>query len=354
VEESRGRRLLIRADATEDMGTGHLMRCLALAQAWQDRGGTAAFITACESEQLRARLVREGFLVIPIERPHPDPADWQITSGTLEEHPGAWVVLDGYHFDSPYQRQIKDSGHPLLAIDDMAHLRQYFADVILNQNLHASDLRYVCPSHTRVFLGVQYAVLRREFLEWRTWKRKMPRVARRLLVTIGGGDPDNVTLKVMHALNEVSAALEAVVVVGPANPHYDALESAVRDSRQAISLVLNSSDMPKLMAWADIAVSAAGSTCWELAFMGLPALLLSVAENQQRTARALAAERAAIVLGTDSALTVREIVCQLEMLVNSPRERMVLCRHARRLGVGAKAASILRTLYPSPVAEVRE
>ena len=138
--KSKRRSLLIRTDANSHIGTGHLMRCLALAQAWQSQGGEAVFVTECNSEGLLRRLSEEGFQVISIERPHPDPADWWLTSKVLAVYPGAWVVLDGYHFDSSYQLHIKEAEHPLLVIDDKAHLDHYYADVVLNQNIHAGQM----------------------------------------------------------------------------------------------------------------------------------------------------------------------------------------------------------------------
>ena len=292
------RYLLIRADANAHKGTGHLMRCLALAQGWQARGGQATFITACESDGLRQRLSDEGFQVITLERPYPDPADWEITSQALSAHPGAWVALDGYHFDPAYQRQIREAGHPLLVVDDMAHLDHYYADVVLNQNIHAEQLDYSCEPRTRLLLGTRYALLRSEFLAWRGWQREIPEVARKVLVTLGGGDPDNQTLKVIRALRQVDVdGLEAVIVVGASNPHYQELESAIRNSQSAIRLVQNVTNMPELMAWADMAVSTAGSTCWEMAFMKLPAILIVAADNQSVTAQILHDQNIFINLG---------------------------------------------------------
>ncbi|HIE10725.1 MAG TPA: UDP-2,4-diacetamido-2,4,6-trideoxy-beta-L-altropyranose hydrolase, partial [Kiritimatiellae bacterium] len=109
------------------------MRCLALAQAWKAHGGKAVFVTACESDALRQCILDEGFQVVLLERPYPESGDWKQTSQILRRHPGTWVVLDGYHFDSGYHRRIKEAGHPLLVIDDMAHLDHYCADIVLNQ-----------------------------------------------------------------------------------------------------------------------------------------------------------------------------------------------------------------------------
>jgi len=191
-------------------------------------------------------------------------------------------VLDGYHFDGVYQRQVKEAGNRLLVIDDMAHLKHYYADIVLNQNLHAEQLRYACELDTCLLLGTRYVLLRREFLAWKERQREIPEVARRVLVTLGGGDPENNTLKVIQALREVGIpGLEATVVIGASNPHASVLEQAAKQSCIPIRMVRDTKNMPEIMAWADVAVSGGGSTAWELLFMGVPSLLLVVAENQR-------------------------------------------------------------------------
>lgn len=283
------RTLIIRADANTRIGTGHLMRCLALAQAWQDHGGKAVFITACNSPALKQRLRNEGFDVVELQCAHPDPADLKTTMSVLAAHPEAWLVLDGYHFDPTYQRLVKEAGHQLLVIDDMAHLDRYYADIVLNQNIHAHNLHYYfCEPYTRLLLGTKYVLLRREFWPWRNYKREVPEVAKKVLVTMGGSDPDNVTLKVIKALAQIDIPdLEAVVVVGPSNPHRETLHRAAESSPLPISLVENAANMPELMAWADIAISAGGTTVWELLFLGVPTLTLPIANNQREITRVL-------------------------------------------------------------------
>ena len=113
------------------------------------------------------------------------------------------VFLDGYHFNPEYQYAIKQAGHRLLVVDDTAHLDYYYADIILNQNFKAKDLKYPCSSKTRLLLGDRYVLLRSEFLAWRTWKRQIPDKARTVLVTFGGSDPHNMTLQIMNALKKV-------------------------------------------------------------------------------------------------------------------------------------------------------
>jgi len=223
--------LVIRADANTRIGTGHLMRCLALAQGWKDSGGQVIFITACSNEPLLQRLYDEGFVVHRLEHPYPDPQDWEMTKQLLSEHLGAWLVLDGYHFDSEYQWLVKEAGYRFLVIDDMAHLPHYYADIVVNQNLHAEQLHYPCEPYTQLLLGTQYVLLRREFLKGQGWKREIPEVARKVLVTLGGSDPDNVTLKVIRAINKLKIkGLEIKVVIGPSNPHMASLKEAIHHS----------------------------------------------------------------------------------------------------------------------------
>ncbi len=324
--------LVIRTDAGLHIGSGHLMRCLALAQAWKDSGGEVVFATACSNDNLLGRLYDEGFTVHKVENPYPHPQDWQTTREILEEYKGAWLVIDGYHFDSSYQRLVKESGHPLLAIDDYGHAGHYYADIVLNQNLHAESLTYSCEPYTKLLLGTKYVLLRREFLKWRGWKRKTPEVARKVLVTMGGSDPENVTLKVINAINMVDfGPLEVAVVVGPTNPHYEALERATRTSRHSIVLMRNVPDMPELMSWADVAIAAGGTTCWELAFMGLPTVLIVMAENQRLVAERMAEEGGAINLGWHRDLSSDETAKVMRDLLTDGRRRLKMSCKAQEL-----------------------
>ena len=286
--------LYIRADANGKIGTGHIMRCIALAQAWQDQGGEVTFISRCEIEALRQRIIDEGFDFISIGQSHPDPSDLGHTLEILEQLKTqnsklkTWVVLDGYHFTTEYQQAIHAAGVCLLVIDDMNHLPYYHADILLNQNINAPDLNYHCDEDTTLLLGTRYVLLRREFLKYRDFERQIPDQAKNILVTLGGADPDNVTLKVIEALKLLNEPdITVRIIIGPANPQQESLRNALAAVQFEAELLINPPNMPELMAWADMAVSAGGSTCWELAFMGLPSCLIIIAENQIQVAQYL-------------------------------------------------------------------
>jgi UDP-2,4-diacetamido-2,4,6-trideoxy-beta-L-altropyranose hydrolase len=340
-----GKSLFIRADANTHMGTGHLMRCLALAQGWKARGGRAMFITACESDSLRHRLSDEGFQVIMLERSYPEPADWETTSQALAAHPGAWVVLDGYHFDPAYQCQIKEAGHRLLVIDDMAHLNHYYADVVLNQNINAERLRYSCEPYTRLLLGTRYVLLRAEFLAWQGWRREIPKVAHKVLVTLGGGDPNNVTLKVIQALQQLDVpGLKVRVIVGPANPHLQTLQQAVDFSRCSMQLLTAVTNVPELMAWADIAISAGGSTCWEIAFMGLPSYTIVLAENQVGVAEMLHKQGVSVNMGWFSSIDQTKMAQVVSDLIQDKQRRSYMSDQGRSIVPGLGTRYVVSTI----------
>lgn len=346
--------LIIRADASIQMGTGHLMRCLALGQAWQDRGGKVIFITACKSNTLQRRLLDEGFQVISLEGSYPDPCDWEYTSQILAEHPGAWVALDGYHFDSTYQHGIKQANHPLLVIDDMAHLDHYYADIVLNQNLYSENLQYSCEPYTHLLLGTKYVLLRREFRRWQGWQRSVPEMAHKVLVTLGGSDPENVTLKVIRSLQHLDIdGIEVVAVVGGNNPHQTDLQSVAQYSHIPVHIEHNVSDMASIMAWADIAISAGGSTVWELAFMELPSLVLAIADNQRLVVAEIDKAGVAVNLGWHSDASAVTIAQRTRQIMRDAEARSEMVLRGRRLIDGAGSKRVISKMIGLPILHVR-
>jgi len=325
--------LLIRTDASVQIGTGHLMRCLALSQAWQDAGGKVVFLMATKAPALEACLQSEGMKIVHLSVQPGSIDDAIQTSCYAHQVEADWIVVDGYHFGTNYQRIIKNQKCRLLLIDDLGNFEYYYADLILNQNIYAHEELYGNREpYTQLLLGTRYALLRREFLKWRGWKREIPEVARKVLVTMGGSDPDNVTLKVIQALQQVDMdGLEAIVVVGGSNPHYEELQSAVQDLRFPIRLESNVTNMPELMAWADVAISGGGSTSWELAFMGVPALVTILASNQYPIAESLNAIGCAVNLGWYEDVSPTETAQALTQLLRAPGTRAEMSKHGRQL-----------------------
>jgi UDP-2,4-diacetamido-2,4,6-trideoxy-beta-L-altropyranose hydrolase len=332
--------LMLRADASVAMGTGHLMRCLALAQAWQEEGGECIFALAESTAGTEERIRKEKFEVVTLVAPPGSPQDAaRLVELAVARHAG-WVVLDGYNFKVEYQRRLKSAGVKLLVVDDTGHAGAYAADLVLDQNIHATKDFYARhESYTQLLLGPRYALLRREFKPWRSWKREVAAVARKLLVTVGGSDPDNITLRVIRALRLLAVHnLEASVVVGGSNPHGHDLEREVPGGDGALRLLRDVPDMPQLMANADVAISAAGITTWEMCFLGLPAVLVDVAENQTPGVRELDRQGIAIHAGSSREVTPESIAARLKPLLASPEVRAAMSERGRNLvdGLGAE------------------
>jgi UDP-2,4-diacetamido-2,4,6-trideoxy-beta-L-altropyranose hydrolase len=338
--------LLIRADASAAIGAGHVMRCLALAQAWQDAGGRAVFVRAGDASPIDRRLAAEGIEVERLAGAPGSAADARETEAVARRLGARWVVVDGYHLGDEYERALKEEGLHLLAVDDCGHAGHGWADLVLNQNIHARAGLYPDRGRSpRLLLGPRYALLRREFRAWRNCERAVPERAGRLLVTLGGSDPDNATLRVLRAVQEVNLdGMETEVLAGAANPHREALERAAGASRGSVRLTYDAQDMPARMAAADVAVAAGGSTSWELAYMGLPSLVLVLAENQRENAAGLAAAGIAVNLGEAERLEGPRLAEELRGLAMSRARRQEASRRGRRLVDGQGAVYVVRAM----------
>jgi UDP-2,4-diacetamido-2,4,6-trideoxy-beta-L-altropyranose hydrolase len=335
-----GNSLLIRADASARVGTGHVMRCLALAQEAQTAGDKVVFVQAEATPAIDQRLRGEGFETISLTAEPGSPDDASKTIRLARDRGSTWIIADGYDFDGSYQDRIKEAALKLLLLDDYGHADHYSADYILNQNLFADPTRYGNRKpYTCLLFGTQYVMLRREFEKWQNWTREVPNVGQKVLVTLGGSDSNNVTSQVIDALKQLRpGALECVVVVGGSNPHVEKLRVQCQETRQQIRLVINPTDMPELMAWADIAIAAGGTTAWELAFMGLPSLILVLADNQRPIADALGMQS----LARKANLT-RVASDALKMLEDADG-RKAMSSEARKLVDGKGARRVLTTV----------
>jgi UDP-2,4-diacetamido-2,4,6-trideoxy-beta-L-altropyranose hydrolase len=315
-----------------------------------------SFISRCESTAIRERIESEGMEFVPVEASHPDPRDLDFTLGWLARHEtadrfreDAWVVVDGYAFDAAYHLALRGRGSRVMVIDDIAHLPRYEAAVVLNQNIGADELDYDFHPTTRPLLGPRYALLRTEFMRWRDWQRTTREVTGRVLVTLGGSDPDNGTLLAMESLLRLAhRGFETVVVAGPSNPHLAELERAAVGA-PAMRILTAVNDMAELMAEADLAVSGGGGTCWEMAFMGLPTVILILAPNQQRIAEGLGSMGVSITLGPVSEVSAPLLAEAVDELSLDVHRREMMTRAGRSLVDGYGASRVVAALRLAPM-----
>ena len=336
--------IVIRADASPEIGIGHIMRCIALAQAWRRSGGEALFVAAEYTPSVQQRMERERFSITSIACPRGSLEDAQNTIRIASAAGGKWVVADGYCFNSEWQAMVRNAGLKLLLVDDYGSLAGYEADLLLNQNASASIQLYAGRSAVpHMLLGAGYSLLRQEFLTCPSGDRAIPTRATKLLVTLGGSDPDNVTAKVLDAV-AMLPEMETTVVVGGSNRHLALLKAATERAGSSVHLKVDAPDMPELMRRADIAFSASGSTVWELAYMGVPAVLAVLAENQAAIAAEMDRRNVAINIGAHAMLSADRIAEAIRSLALDPDRRREMSANGHRLVDGHGASRVAAAL----------
>lgn len=339
--------LLIRADANAVTGTGHVGRCLALAQAWQAAGGASTFVMADPAPLIVSRLAVEDMAFAEAEQSPGSESDACATVELARATQATAIVLDGYQFDAAFQAALGEAGL-LVVIDDEGGSGHYSADIVVNQNLHAGEHLY--PSRkpsTRLLLGVDYALLRQEFLAWAGRARPARHHSKRVLVTLGGSDPGNVTARIVDGVLQAGFDPSVRVIAGPANPHQAELGAAVECYRTGgtdVVLLQAVDDMATEMAWADVAVSAAGSTCWELASMGIPGLVVSLAPNQRPIAAGLAQLGIVEDLGPEERVVATDVSRALSAIMADPGRRAQMAAQGRSLVDGRGAERVVAAI----------
>ncbi len=180
---------------------------------------------------------------------------------------------------------------------------------------------------------------------WRSGRgERLLRAARRLLVTMGGSDPENVASKVVRALSRLEGGFEATVVAGGGNPHYESLQELVKRLPSKAQVEKSPANMAPIMRWADIAISAAGGTCWELAFLGVPMILITVSRDQEENVSAISKTGAALSLGWHANLSEDDILGAIRKVMNDPQEREAMSKRGRALVDGKGAARVVEFL----------
>lgn len=339
--------VLVRADASPLMGTGHAMRCIALAQELVARGDGVALAASSLTEGVRARLDAEAIEVREIGAEPGSPGDLEATLTVAAEAGAEWLVVDGYAFDAAYYRAAREHGLRVLAVDDYVHAERYDVDLLLNQNVYAAPEMYRARvADARLLLGPAYALLRSEFRAEADRPRLIPRRARRLLVTLGGTQAAAALEGSLEAIARVPASDLEVRVVVPALATIDVRGAA--DPR--VRLLESPQDMPAELAWADVAIGAGGTTALEFAFMGLPVLLFVLADNQRRVVEALVDWGVGIAAGEPSAVSPENLEDALRALLDDQDARVKMARRGRRLVDGEGARRVVDALRGDAVA----
>jgi len=326
---SEGPRIVFRCDASVEIGSGHVMRCLTLADEIARQGGTTTFLCRDLPGHMMATVVARGHAVHALPAPAipagpadpvsqspsqvgttPAHAGWlgvsvredmEQSRAFLDRHGPDRVIVDHYALDAVWQAGAVPSGVPIMVIDDLAD-RRHLCDLLLDQNLgrRAADYDGLVPAHAQRLTGPGFALLRPEFAARRpaSLARRRPPALNHVLVAMGGMDRDDTTSRVLDCLAEaLPKECRVSIVMGQGAPALDKVRARAARMPQPATVLVGVADMATLMADADLAIGGAGGTAWERCCLGLPALLLILAENQRPGAEALDRAGAAVLLG---------------------------------------------------------
>ncbi len=289
--------IAFRADGGESIGMGHIMRCIGLAQEFNKRGYRPFFVSASHSDKVADRLAYEGFDYVCSDSEIASTEDLEFLVRKCQEHACNSVVVDGYGFGSDWLGRLRNAGFSSLLWTDYVQAERLPVDVILDQTPVDNETNYknAALGTTKVLNGLKYVVLRDEFLKCSSIRRKRKK-AKKLLITFGGSDNAGGTVKVLEALQSRSYGVALDIVIGPANPYGDRiakLAGELEDSEVHVA----TNKMAEIIANADLAVSAAGTSLWEFAYSGLPTIAISIADNQLPLAESLDTLGCSVYLG---------------------------------------------------------
>lgn len=364
-------KVIFRADASLLIGSGHVMRCLTLADALAARGARCLFICRAHEGNLIEYIRQKGYHVheLPLLAPQHTQSvkacavdvdvdassslvgndlahshwlgatqaqDAQVCAPILAEYQPDWLIVDHYALDARWERALAHQCLRLMVIDDLVD-RTHACDLLLDQTFgrDAADYSSLVTAQCQLLCGSSYALLRPEFASLRPYslqRRDQPQL-RSLLITMGGVDKDNVTSKILLALSTASLPHDCriTVVMGATAPWLAQVQQLAQDMPLPTQVLVGVSDMAQLMADSDLAIGAAGATTWERCCVGLPTIMLVLASNQQQVAQAL--ERG------DAALVIRHTQ---DMSSYLPRLLIELFEHPETLKqIGQNAAKIV-------------
>lgn len=336
---------LIRADASNQIGSGHIMRCLTLAQELVEKGAEVHFVCWAFPGNLIGLLQVKGITVHAIQ--YSSDFDQELAGTGLHDHlkwqknrqakdatatrniiqnilkiSGQkkidWLIVDHYSIDAKWEKTLRPLVRKIMVIDDTAE-RSHDCDLLLDQNLHDNmEERYkdLVPEHCIQLLGPKYAILRPEFRKARMNLRRRDGTVKRILVFMGGADPTNETAKALEAIKLLNKpALIVDVVVGSSNPHRDEIET-ICTSMPNSNFYCQVDNMAELMTKADLAIGAGGSTTWERCCLGLPAIIMTLAANQTTKSHDPNLTGGQINLGSYINTSSEDILAVLKQLLN--------------------------------------
>ena len=356
-------RVLFRADAAVEIGTGHVVRCATLADALCQQGADVAFACRTLPGDLLDWLRQKNFKVLVLENRSLNPleaVDTLISSKQIwgDEALVDWLVVDHYALDAAWERAMRDQCCRIMVIDDLAN-RLHDCDLLLDQNQLEVEpspyQRWVSPN-CKQLLGPKFALLRPEFTELRQRGDVEGAGSKRfefsknldvasIFVFFGGSDPTGECFKALDALETLlpGIRLQVDLVAGAGNPQFAALQTRCRNLSD-VTLHRQVSNMADLMQQATLSIGAGGTTTWERFCLGLPSVVIAVADNQVATSETLARQGYHLYLGQSSSVTSTQLAEALQTMLANPEQRQMLSQAGLALVDGQGTQRVLEAI----------
>jgi len=363
-------RVIFRVDASSAIGTGHIKRCHTLACSLKKRGAQIHFITRAHPGHMGDMLARDNFTVTLLPQPPSNSinqAGYGAWLGVTQQEDAAqtitvlgnqqsdWLVVDHYGLDRVWEARLRSHTHRLMVIDDLAN-RPHDCDVLLDQNYaDGGQERYqaLVPRDCQLLLGPRYALLRPEYAQYRETLGPRTDKINRIMVYMGGSDHTNITGMVLAALStDKLANIDVDVVIGSNFLHNDAV-IAQATARPRTNIHTNRPHLADLMAKADIAIGAGGATTWERMCMGLPSIVISIAENQNPACKALDALGLIHFLGEASTIKSKNVEKAMCEVLGRDENFNALSVRSQSLVDGRGSDRVIEMLDPSPITKLK-
>ena len=355
-------KVIIRVDASVEIGTGHVMRCITLAEELRNHNFEINFITRNHKGNLIKFIQQKGFTTHILPSPQQklihksDYASWlgdsQINDAKqslsfLQKDEPYLLIVDHYGIDTIWETLIRPHVTWLTVIDDLAN-RKHLCDILVDQNWYAkkTKTRYanLVPEHCNCLLGPQYSLLTPEYANFASLVPPHKGILQRILVFLGGSDPDNVTGKIIQSLmSPIFRHLIVDIVIGINHPCKEEIE--LQAEQRAYTYVhYNLPSLAGLMIQSDLMIGAGGSTTWERLCLGTPSLTVTIADNQREYTKALSVEGYISYLGDISSLTPSSIAHTLELIIKQPQKLQEQSNKGKKLVPGNGSQMVTKEL----------
>ena len=298
-------RYAFRVDASNQIGYGHFMRCLTIANALKKQSIRSCFICRKETSHLQSKVIEMGHEVFNLPTKVDQNFDWKkdatFTNSIIDTLNVSWLIIDHYSIDIKWETELRKNCKNIMVIDDLAN-RQHDCDIILDHNPGRTDESYIdlVPKSSTILTGLKYALIRDEFVDLRNESLKLREdyVLKKILISMGGSDPKNFSTKVLKQLSKYDflSNTKISVILGASSNFLPEVKDELRRMQHESELYVDVDNMAKILADQDLVIGAVGISAWERCCLGIPSISMVIADNQISGAKAFHLSGASIVI----------------------------------------------------------